>query len=59
MLGVYFSSSKYIVNEGEGCVVIEIYRLTQVNFTDSFHLKTENASSSAGKEIIIIIYLSL
>ena len=55
MLGVYFSSSKYIVNEGEGCVVIEIYRLTQMNFTDSFHLKTENASSSAGKEIIIFI----
>ena len=50
-LGIHFSSEEYTVNEGSGTIDIEIYRLTRINFTESFHIKTKHFTSSPGDNV--------
>ena len=58
-LGIYFSSEEYTVNEGSGTIDIEIYRLTQINFTDSFHIETKHFTSSPGDNYNVSDYVPI
>ena len=45
VLGLYFSSDDYIVQETDGSVDIVIYRETRVNYTDNYHFNTTSDTS--------------
>ena len=50
-LGIHFSSEEYTVNEESGTIDISMYRLTRINFTESFHIKTKHFTSSPGDNV--------
>ena len=58
-LGIHFSSDEYTVNEGSGTIDIEIYRLTRINFTESFQIKTKHFTSSPSDNYNVSDYVPI
>ena len=57
VLGVYFLTDDYIIQETDGSVDIVIYRETRVNYTDNYHFSTTSSSSDTSKIYTITLIL--
>ena len=49
VLGVYFLTDDYIIQETNGSVDIVIYREIHINYTDNYHFSTTSSSSNTSK----------